>query len=97
MLNLVVSILAAVQVNQASLPVVKAVGFGGTMGTRSLTRHASSSNEGAAYWYDPVCIDMPGIPQAGGYTDLTLKVDSKNQSDETDEGNNTHKQRITRQ
>lgn len=58
---------------------------------------AYTNNEGAAYWYDPVCIDMPGIPQAGGYTDLTLKVDSTNQSDETNEGNNTHKLRITRQ
>ena len=58
---------------------------------------AFTNDESSVYWYDPVCIDMPGIPQAGGYTDLTLKVDSTNQSDEANEGNNTHKLRITRQ
>jgi hypothetical protein len=48
-------------------------------------------------WNPPVCIDMPGLPQPGSYTDVTLKVDSKNQTDETNEGNNSKKLRITRQ
>ncbi len=50
------------------------------------------------WWYEPpTCIDMPGLPQPGAYTDVTLKVDSKNTVDETNEGNNSHKLRITRQ
>jgi hypothetical protein len=50
-----------------------------------------------AYWYDPVCVDMPGLPQPGAYTDVTLIVDPNNKNDESNPGNNTHKLRITRQ
>ena len=55
-------------------------------------------DDDSKWWYEPpTCIDMPGLPQSGAYTDVTLKVDSKNQTDETNEGNNTKKLRITRQ
>jgi len=40
---------------------------------------------------------MPGLPQAGAYTDVTLIVDPNNNNDESNTGNNTHKLRITRQ
>ena len=48
-------------------------------------------------WFDPTCIDMPGLPQSGSYTDVTLTVDSNNKTDEANEGNNTYKLRVTRQ
>ena len=53
----------------------------------------------AHMWHDPpTCIDMPGLTQSGAYTDLTLVVNpGHNNPDESNYGNNTHKQRITRQ
>lgn len=57
-----------------------------------------TDNARSVWWYEPpTCVDMPGLPQPGAYTDVTLKIDSKNTVDETNEGNNTHKLRITRQ
>ena len=51
------------------------------------------------WWYEPVtCIDMPGLPQPGSYTDVTLVINpNHNNPDEKGYGNNTKKQRVTRQ
>jgi hypothetical protein len=57
----------------------------------------STADDYSTSWYDPVCIDVPGLPQPGSYADITLKVDSKNTIDETNEGNNAKKLRVTRQ
>jgi hypothetical protein len=54
-------------------------------------------SDDSARWPDLICSDMPGIPQSGGYADVTLNIDSRNTTDETNEGNNTTKLRITRQ
>jgi hypothetical protein len=55
-------------------------------------------SDDSKWWYEPpTCIDMPGLPQAGAYVDVKLKIDSKNTTDETNEGNNAKNLRITRQ
>jgi hypothetical protein len=58
---------------------------------------AHQNSDGSIWWFDPTCIDMPGLPQSGSYTDVTLIVDPNNKNDESNTGNNTHKLRITRQ
>jgi hypothetical protein len=56
------------------------------------------SNGDGSVWFDPTCIvDMPGLPQPGAYTDVTLIIDPNNKNDESNTGNNTHKLRIMRQ
>jgi len=61
------------------------------------TSGSHSDSVGAIWWFDPTCIDMPGLPQPGAYTDVTLIVDPNNKNDESNTGNNSYKLRITRQ
>ena len=68
-------------------------------GPGAIRSDATSANPvPRVYWFDPpTCIDMPGLAQPGAYTDVSVAVDPNNKIVEANEGNNTHKQRITRQ